>query len=223
MNRKINVAKGQGIKDFCRKFRNIKGKTLIGLTGAPGSGKSAALEFFRDCGAFCVSTDALAKEVLTSRACYNRILGKFGSRVFLKDGSIARNKLAEEVFSDKAKRKRLENILHPEILKKTLSLIKKSHETIIAVEVPLLFETGLEGCFDLTMCVDAPGNFRMKRAARRGWGPGEMKARCAAQLPAEAKAARADMVAANDGSLKDLRDKVRRIYDFLNAAEPEKK
>ncbi|MBU2574930.1 MAG: dephospho-CoA kinase [Elusimicrobia bacterium] len=214
-----NIKEKKGFKEFCRKFRNIKGKTIIGLTGALGSGKSAALGFFRDCGAFCVSTDALAKEVLTSGACYNRILTRFGPRVFLKDGSIARNKLAEEVFSDTAKRKRLENILHPEILKKTLSLIKKSHEKIIVVEVPLLFETGLEGCFDLTICVDASGDLRMRRAVRKGWNPGEMKARSAAQLPAGEKAARADIVAANDGSLKDLRNKIRRIYDFLNAAK----
>ena len=213
----------QKLKGLCRKFKNIKGKTLIGLTGQAASGKSAALEFFREAGAFCVSTDALAKEVLTSGACYNRILEKFGSRVFLKDGSIARKKLAEEIFSDKAKRRRLENILHPEILKKTFSLIKKSHEAIIVVEVPLLFETYLEGCFDLTICVDVPGGLRMKRGVRRGWSPGEMKARSAAQLPAEKKAALADIVVSNDGSLKDLGDKVRRIYDFLDAIELEKK
>jgi dephospho-CoA kinase len=214
---RINLKQAKGTKEFCRKFGNIKGKTLVGLTGAAVSGKSAALGFFSAAGAFCISTDALAKEVLTSGACYNRILEKFGPRVFLKDGSIARKRLAEEVFSDKAKRKRLEHILHPEILKKTLSLIKKSHEMMIVVEVPLLFETGLEGCFDLTICVDAPGKLRMRRAARRGWSPGEMKARGAAQLPAEKKAARSDIVMANDGSLKDLGDKVRRTYDFINA------
>ena len=210
-------------KEFCGRFKNIKGKTLVGLTGAAASGKSAALGFFREAGAFCVSTDALAKEVLTSGACYNRILRKFGSRVFLKDGSIARNKLAAEVFSDKASRKRLENILHPEILKRTLSLIKKSHETIIVVEVPLLFETGLEDCFDLTICVESPGDLRMERAARRGWSRKEMRARGAAQLPAGKKAALSDIVIVNRGSLADLRREVKRVYGFLNSAITEKK
>ena len=203
-------------KEFCGRFKNIKGKTLVGLTGAAASGKSAALGFFREAGAFCVSTDALAKEVLTSGACYNRILTSFGPGVFLKDGSIDRKKLAEEIFSDKSKRKRLESILHPEILNHTLALIKKSHEKIIIVEAPLLFEAGLEKCFALTVCVDAPGNLRLKRAAARGWTSAEFRRRDAAQLTAGEKAVRADVVIGNDGSLKDLRKKVDYLFKFLD-------
>jgi len=207
---------------LCGAFKKVKGKIIIGLTGTVCSGKSAALGLFRECGAFCVSTDALAKEVLTSGACYNKILGKFSSRVFLKDGSIDRNKLAEAVFSDKAKRKRLEKILHPEILKLTLSLIEKSHEKLIVVEVPLLFETGLGKCFDLTVCVDAPGKLRQRRAAERGWSAAELGRRSAAQLPAGEKATRADIVLANGGSLKELKAKVKKIYGFWKTVKLEK-
>ena len=209
-------------KDICAEFQKLKGRTIIGLTGAAASGKSAVLDRFRKLGAFCVSTDALAKEVLTSGACYNRILGKFSPRVFLKDGSIDRKVLAEAVFSDKAKRKRLEKILHPEILKQTLSLIEKSHEKLIVVEVPLLFEAGLGNCFDFTVCVDAPAKLRKRRAAGRGWGAGELKARSAAQLPAGEKAGRADIVLANGGSLKELKAKVKKIYDFWKTVKLEK-
>jgi dephospho-CoA kinase len=85
-------------KEICRRFKSIKNKTIVGLTGAAASGKSAALKFFAAAGAFCVSTDALAKEVLTSGACYHRILENFGPGVFLKDGSIDRTKLASAVF-----------------------------------------------------------------------------------------------------------------------------
>lgn len=208
---------------LCGRFAKIRDKIIIGLTGTVCSGKSAVLGLFRESGAFCVSTDALAKEVLTSRACYNRILGKFSARVFLKDGSIDRNKLAQAVFSDKAKRKRLEKILHPEILKQTLSLIEKSHEKLAVVEVPLLFETGLDNCFDVTMCVDAPVKLRARRAAGRGWSAAELKARSSAQFPAGEKAKRADMALDNGGSLKELGYKVKRICDFLNALELEKK
>lgn len=207
---------------LCGKFARIKNKIIIGLTGTVCSGKSAVLGFFRESGAFCVSTDALAKEVLTSGTCYNRILGKFSPGVFLKDGSIDRNKLAQAVFSDKAKRKRLEKILHPEILKQTLSLIEKSHEKLIVVEVPLLFETGLDNCFDIIICVDAPAKQRARRAAGRGWSAGELKAREAAQLPAGDKEKRADMALENGGGLKELKYKVGLIYDFLNAIELEK-
>ena len=205
-------------KDICAEFQKLKGRTIVGLTGAAASGKSAVLERFRELGAFCVSTDALAKEVLTSKACYHRILQSFGPGVFLKDGSIDRKKLAKEVFSDKSKRKLLESILHPEILNHTLALIKKSHEKMTIVEVPLLFEAGLEKCFALTVCVDAPRNLRLKRARAKGWTPAEFRRRDSAQLTAGEKAVKADVVLVNDGSLKDLREKTSYLFKFLGGA-----
>ena len=203
------------MNELCREFKKIKGRTIVGLTGAAASGKSAALDHFGKLGAFCVSSDVLAKEVLTSRACYNKILRKLGPGVFLKDGSIDRKKLAAEVFSDKSKRKRLESILHPEILRHALALIKTSNEKIIIVEVPLLFEAGLEKCFALTVCVDTPYSLRLERAAARGWTSGEFRRRSAAQLAAGEKAARADIVIGNGGSLGALRTRVKWVYDFL--------
>ena len=207
------------MKKICREFRKVKGRMVIGLTGAAASGKSAALDHFGKLGAFCVSTDALTKEVLTSGACYNKILQKLGPGVFLKDGSIDRKKLAKEVFSDKSKRKRLESILHPEILRRALALIKTSNERIIIVEVPLLFEAGLEKCFALTVCVDTPYSLRLKRAAARGWTSGEFRRRSAAQLSAGEKTARADIVIGNGGSPGALRTRVEWVYDFLTKLE----
>lgn len=208
-----------GMRRLCGGFGKIKGKVVVGLTGAAASGKSAALGHFKKLGAFCVSTDELAKEVLTSRACYNKILRKIGPGVFLKDGSIDRKKLAAEVFSDKSKRKRLESVLHPEILRRALASIKRSNEKIIIVEVPLLFEAGLEKCFALTVCVDAPYSRRLERAAARGWTSGELGRRSAAQFAAWEKAARADIVIGNGGSLRELKAKVGWFYDFLTGLE----
>ncbi|HOW89559.1 MAG TPA: dephospho-CoA kinase [Elusimicrobiales bacterium] len=204
-------------KDACRRFRSLKGVTVVGLTGAVASGKSTVLELFRKAGAFCVSTDVLAREVLTSGACYHKISRNFGTGVFLKDGSIDRNKLARAVFSDKSKRRRLERILHPLILDRALSLIKKSHDKIIIVEVPLLFEAGLARCFSLTVCVDAPYRARLKRAAGRGWTAGDFRARTAAQMAADRKAALADVAIDNGGSPGSLKAEVLRLYAALKA------
>lgn len=202
-------------RGICRKFRGLKDRTVVGLTGTVAAGKSEALKLFAEAGAFCVSTDEVAKEVLTSGACYHKILVDFGAGVFLKDGSIDRKKLALAVFSDKSKRKRLESILHPLILDRTFSSIKKSNAKIIIVEVPLLFETGLADCFALTICVDAPYRVRRARAAERGWAPGEFKRRGAAQLAAGKKAALADVVMDNGGSLRALRGRVNRVYKAI--------
>jgi len=207
------------MKKLCGEFGKMKDRTIVGLTGAAASGKSAALDHFKRLGAFCVSSDVLAKEVLTSGACYNKILRKLGTGVVLKDGSIDRKKLSKEVFSDKSKRKRLESILHPEILRHALALIKTSNEKIIIVEVPLLFEAGLEKCFALTVCVDTPYSLRLERAAARGWTSGEFRRRNAAQLVAGEKAARADIVIGNGGSLGALRTRVKWVYDFITKLE----
>jgi len=202
-------------KNICAKFQKLKNKTIIGLTGAAASGKSAVLDQFRQLGAYCVSTDSVTKELLTSGACCNILLERFGPGVFQKNGSIDRKKLAKEIFSDKSKRKLLESILHPEILNRTFALIKKSHEKIIVVEAPLLFEAGLEKCFALTVCVDAPYRMRIERAAARGWSYAEFRRRNAAQLPAEEKAKRADVVMGNEGTLKELRSKTDHLFKFL--------
>ena len=194
------------------------GRFIIGLTGAPASGKSAALEIFKAEGVFCVSADALAKEVLTEPECYNRILRKFGPEIVLKDGLNDMRGLSLEIFGDNSKRKWLEGLLHPEILKRIYSLIKKSHAKIAAVEAPLLFEAGLADCFTLTVCVHAEPAVRRARALKRGWNAKELARREAAQFGAERKAALADLVLANDGALKKLELKISGLCRFLKKA-----
>ena len=206
------------IKFWKTKLKNLKDRCIIGLTGAPASGKSAALEMFSAEGFFCVSADALAKEVLTEPKCYNRILKKFGPEIVLKDGLPDTRGLSLEIFGDSSKRKWLEGLLHPEILKRIYSLIKKSHAQIAVVEAPLLFEAGLADCFALTVCVSASPATRRARASRRGWSTAELARREAAQFSAERKAALADLVLVNDGALKVLELEIRGLCRFLKKA-----
>ena len=194
------------------------GRFIIGLTGAPASGKSAALEIFGAEGFFCVSADALAKEVLTEPECYNRILRKFGPEIVLKDGLSDTRRLSLEIFGDSSKRKWLEGLLHPEILKRIYSLIKKSHAKITVVEAPLLFEAGLADCFTLTVCVCAEPAARRARAFKRGWSAKELLRREAAQFSAERKAELADLELENNGSLKGFELKIFGLCRFLKKA-----
>jgi dephospho-CoA kinase len=198
-----------------RRLASIKGKAVIGLTGPVASGKSLALEYFRKEGACCVSADAVAAQVLTSPACYNRILRKFGSDKILTNGLLDKKRLAAEVFSAPAKRKWLEATLHPEILRLTHSLITRSKAKLAVVEAPLLFEAGLESCFMLTVCLTAPERTLEARALERGWSRKEYRARTAAQLTAERKAAKADLLLDNSGKPAELGARVRFISDFI--------
>lgn len=198
-----------------RKLAGIKGKAVIGLTGPIASGKSLALELFRKEGACCVSADAVAAEVLTSPACYNRILRKFSPEKILTNGLLDRKRLAAEIFRAPAKRKWLEELLHPEILKRIYSLITSSKAKIAVVEAPLLFEAGLQDCFLLTVCLAAPGRLLEERALERGWSRAEYRARARAQLSPERKLALASLALDNSGSRPELGKKVRFLCGFL--------
>lgn len=198
-----------------KKIAGIKGKAVLGLTGPIASGKSLALDYFRRNGACCVSADALAAEVLTSPACYNRILRKFSPDKILTNGSLDKKRLAAEVFNSSAKRKWLEALLHPEILKRTHSLITKSQAKIAVVEAPLLFEAGLQDCFMLTVCLAAPRRLLEQRALKRGWSRAEYRARVKAQLGAERKYELASLVLDNSGRPDELGRKIGFLCDFL--------
>ena len=209
---------GASLEFWKRRLKNLKGRLIIGLTGAPASGKSAALEMFAKRGFFCLSADALAKEVLTGKGCYNRILEKFGPEIVLKDGTPDRRGLSLEIFGDSSKRKWLEGLLHPEILKRIHFLIKKSHVKIAVVEAPLLFEAGIEDCFTLTVCIAAPRRARFARSLKRAWSAAQLRARESAQFSAGRKAELADITLVNDGGLRELETEVDALCRFLARA-----
>lgn len=206
-----------------KKLAAIKGKSVIGLTGPIASGKSLALDYFRREGAFCVSADEVSSDVLTFPACYNKILKKFSPDKILTNGLLDKKRLAAEVFSSAPKRRWLEDLLHPEILGRTHSLIIKSKAKIAVVEAPLLFEAGLRDCFMFTVCLAAPEKTLEKRALARGWSRAEYRARKAVQLPAEKKYALASLVLDNSAGPRELREKIRFLYGSIEDINHERK
>ena len=205
------------LEKWKKKLASIRGKTVIGLTGPIASGKSLALKYFKEEGAFCVSADAVTEELLTSPVCSGKISGKFGIETILTNGSLDKERLAAAVFSVPAKRKWLESLLHPEILKRIHSLITKSRTNIVVVEVPLLFEAGLGDCFTLTVSLASAERSRVGRALKRGWTKGQYKARARAQLAPAEKYARADLTLDNDGRPGELRKRIKALYSFIIA------
>ncbi len=200
---------------FHRKFTAIRGKAVLGLTGPIASGKSLALALFAREGAFTVSTDAVTALLLTTPRIYHTISHKFGPDILQNNGLLNKKRLAAEVFSSVAKRKWLERLLHPEILKLAYSQIIRSPKKIAVVEAPLLFEAGLAECFMLNVCLAAPAATLEARALGRGWTRAEYRTRLAAQLPAEEKCARADLVLENAGAPRELAQKIKFICRFL--------
>jgi dephospho-CoA kinase len=130
------------------------------------------------------------------------------------DGRIDRSAVASRVFGDEEKRKWLESVLWPRVGERVAQFRESVHEQPAAVvEVPLLFESGMESVFDKTIAVIADEAVRAERAAARGHEL--VEARAARQLTQDEKAQRADFVVRNDGTVDDLEAKLSEVLEKL--------
>ncbi|MEW5950802.1 MAG: dephospho-CoA kinase [Elusimicrobia bacterium] len=196
--------------------KKIKNKLIIAVTGVPGCGKSLFCSMLASMGFNYISSDACAAKLLTKKKCYSKILKEFGKSV--SDGNLLnKRKLADAVFGDKGKRKRLEAYLHPLITSEIYSEIKKSEKNIAVIEAPLLFESGFDVFADLTICVKAKREEILKRLYARGWSRREAKIRMSAQLSQEEKAFKSDMEISNNGNKKELLKKALQIKKFAES------
>jgi dephospho-CoA kinase len=158
--------------------------------------------------------DEVAHQVLAKGgpAC-GPVRRAFGRDVLGRGGEIDRRALGRAVFAAPRLRRRLERLTHPAILARMRRRVRAHRRGLLVVDAPLLFEAGLEKEFDLTVVVTAAARRRARRLRLRdGLPPRELRRRLAAQLPPEPKARRADVVIGNDGTLGELRRKVREYH-----------
>jgi dephospho-CoA kinase len=175
----------------------------IGLTGGIAAGKSEALAAFGRLGAATLSSDAVVHELLESDQLKRRLVERWGPEVALPEG-VDRARIGGIVFADPAELDWLESQIHPlvgERIAAWLQALPAATEFAV-VEVPLLFEGGRESVFDTSIAIVSADAVRRERAAARGHAL--VDEREARQLSQEEKAARADHVVANDGSVEDL-------------------
>ena len=182
-----------------------EGKTVIGLSGAIASGKTAALEEFAALGAETICADKLAAKHRTA----------LKEKLKLTFGTEDKKHLAQIILEDKEKLKQLENMLHPLVLKEAKEIIKNTSKKIIVFAVPLLFEKGLEDSFDLTICIYSSYRKRLKRAILRGTSESYFNWCEQTQLPMAEKAERADIIIFNEGPRVNLKDKIKHLFDNL--------
>jgi dephospho-CoA kinase len=178
---------------------------VFGLTGGLGSGKSTVAARLRQRGVPVIDADALAREVVAPGTDgLAEVVAAFGAGV-LRDGGLDRARVASIVFGDPAARQRLEAITHPRIQAlrdRRLAELTAAGEPLACYEVPLLFERGLDDSLRPVVVVSVPESLQIERARRRDQASEAMvRARLDAQLPLAEKAARADYVIDNSGSI----------------------
>jgi dephospho-CoA kinase len=192
------------------------GNLIVGLTGGMGCGKSTAAAFFAAEGFVRLDADRVVRDVLlTDPEVEAAIRGRFGADVFAADGPVDRARLGAVVFADNAALAWLEALLHPRLQAHWEGVYAAAQGERFIVEVPLLYEKGLEKKFDFTVCVSTTSALQLQRLEQRGVPPGIARQRLAKQLPLARKCELADFVLLNDGSLDFLRDQVRELVRRL--------
>ncbi len=189
----------------------------VGLTGNIASGKSAVATVWRRLGARIVDADALARAaVAPGSPGLAAVAAAFGPGVLDGTGALDRGALRRIVFAEAEARRRLEAIVHPEVARlqaEAEARLARAGTPIVVHAIPLLYEVGAETSLNLVVLVDAPEPLRLERLVRdRGLPEAEARAMIGAQLPAEAKRARADLVIDNDGTLAELAAKAERAW-----------
>jgi dephospho-CoA kinase len=190
---------------------------VLGITGTIASGKSLVGRLLEERGIAVIDTDKLTHEVLANDAATKRaIVEQFGSEV-LSDDAIDRKKLARIVFGNDDSRRKLEQIVHPNVVLSCRRRIAElKNERIVAVLVPLLFETNMAGEYDEIWTVfTSEAVLKQRLGERDKLEASEIERRLAAQLPQSEKCSRADQVIDNSSTQAETARQVNLLIEKL--------
>jgi dephospho-CoA kinase len=199
----------------------------IGLTGGVACGKSTVAAMFERRGAHVIRADEIAHNLMEpGRAVYEAVVAHFGRGILNDDGTISRPKLAELAFAGRIQE--LNALVHPAVVKFQdewmAEVGRKDPKAIAMVEAALLVEAGARSHFDKLITVTCGFEQKVERFRNRLKMPeaaarAEVERRMAAQLPDEEKAAVADYVIDNSGTVAEAEGQVERIWQELRGAE----
>jgi dephospho-CoA kinase len=191
---------------------------VIGLTGGIGCGKSAAAACFAELGFNVVDADQLARQVLASDDSISQLRARWGDACLGADGRPDRRWIATKVFNEPAELAFLEALLHPEVARLRQAAVADLTRHHV-VEIPLLFEKGLEAEYDCVVCVACSDDIRLTRLEARGLSRQDAQGRINSQMPLMHKVAKSRYVLWNDGDLSALEAQVKRLVARLAATD----
>jgi len=197
---------------------------VVALTGGIGSGKSTVARMLRELGAVVIDADEAARAVVEpGTPGFAEVVAAFGEG-YVKDGRLDRAALAELVFHDPDSLRRLNEITHPlvrEWMAERQQEAEARGEPRVVLDIPLLFENGLQDAFGTILLVYAPPETQVRRLVEgRGFTEADARARIAAQLPMEDKRGRATHVIDNSGSEAETRRQVEDAWRRISSGAP---
>lgn len=202
---------------------------FIGLTGSLGMGKTTVLRLFKESGAYTINADAVVHELLEDRSIIKKLVILLGKDILKKKSlttdrqvsrvSINKKRMADIIFDNPQKRKTVEKILHPEVIKTAKKIKKeilnKNRHAIIVFEVPLLFEKGYGNIFDKIIVVYCSKATAVKRLMQKGFSKEQAIRRMQVQMPISRKKASADFLVNNNSDTSCTKSQVEVIFNKL--------
>ncbi|CAM4283135.1 dephospho-CoA kinase [Saccharibacillus endophyticus] len=186
----------------------------IGLTGGIATGKSTVSNMLAAQGVHIVDADIIAREVMNpGQPLLAAVADRFGPEFLLPEGGLDRRRMAEHIFNRPEEREALNAIVHPAIraeIRRQVDAAEAADPTgIVAADIPLLYESGLEGLYEKIVVVYVPRAVQLERLTMRdGLAPEQAEGRLNAQLDIEEKKRRADFVIDNSGTLEETQRQV---------------
>ncbi|MFW6230167.1 MAG: dephospho-CoA kinase [Halanaerobium sp.] len=185
---------------------------IIGLTGGIATGKSTAAEYLEKKGARIIDADQISHKISQKgEKGWQLVVDEFGTEILQENGEFDREKLGEIVFSDPAKRKKLESLLHPLII---YEMKEQAHQylekdEIVVFMAPLLYEAGLDRFCDQVWVIDSSEETQIKRLKmRNNFSREEALKRINSQMPLKEKKIKADISIENNSTIADLKSKL---------------
>lgn len=192
----------------------------IGLTGNFGMGKTTVLKMFGKMGAFTFDIDTFVHSIIAKPAIIKKIVKVLGNSVLSKRSvisSLNKKHMADLIFDDPEKRRAVEKIIHPEVLRllkqAEAKILKNAPGAMIVFEVPLLFEAGYEKHFDKVAVVYSSRGKAVQRLSEKGFSRDEAFSRMRVQMPISVKLKLSDYSINNNYSLQRTAKRVKRILN----------
>lgn len=191
---------------------------ILGLTGGIGTGKSTVAKMLREKNIPVVDTDSISKEIIEYPEIIEKIKAEISSKIFNNENKLDRKKLSEIVFENKDKLKKLNEIMHPVILKKMweeVEKLKKDYKVIV-VDIPLLFEINMENEVDKVLLIYSSKEIQIERIMNRDGRSREEAIKIInSQMPLYKKREKSDYIIQNNDSLEKLKKNLDKVVQKL--------
>ena len=193
---------------------------VVGLTGGTGCGKSEAARYLAELGAKHIDADAISRSLTAMDGeAIPEIRRVFGDEVFATDGSLDRRKLHDLVFSSIAHKRALEGIIHPLVQRRAVDEIHSAADegyAVVILDVPLLFETGMDVLCDETWTMSVDEETQIERICQRdNLSREQAQARIAGMMPMAERNALARRVINSGRSIEKTRAELYQLYQQL--------